>query len=174
MSSQKEPGPITGLTDLMERSEMIVRDMFTHPEIVEDDCITPVWSLLTEEGKVVVLMTPFSNANEKNAVAEIIKKKIEEVKAVAYTFVSETWIVVLDTKDKEQARKIAEETIAPSDHPDRVDAVMIMGEDLYGKSFSWEIRIKDDRVLDTETRKHSAEAVGRFANMFGERKVSPN
>lgn len=112
---------MTELTDLQKLAEC-AEDTSRH-SFNAGDVLMPMWLVMTGDGNISCISTPFGSTAEKNAVDMYIKKFLKEKDAVCYVFAAEVWVRRVDPD------KSTDLDIPPSEHPDRSEVIMITGED---------------------------------------------
>lgn len=159
------------LRDLFNKIEPKVREDFKK----DGEIGTPIWFLENNNNDLILVATPFENNHTKDMAVLAVKEVIKEHNVVRYLFITETWFVSENIKDKPKTPwKQPLETIIPSKHPDRKEAVVVTGEDREtGENLM--ILLEIDRSGDKPILKEndmSAEMSvnsGRFTNMFDKR-----
>jgi len=120
----------------------------------------PIWLIATEH-EFFVVGTPFEGEASKNAVAALIKKEFGE-KAVRLAFVSESWLRTMGIDEKDDG-------IAPSDHPDREEVIIVVAEDINGQALHIHRKIERSEGMVTLLPPEVIEGPsvgGRFAGML--------
>lgn len=84
--------------------------------------LVPSWLLINQNKEVHIFGTPFHSRTEKMLAAAYIRERIRQHKAVAYSFLSEAWMV---TRPLEEIT----EGFSPRDEPDRREMVMAFATD---------------------------------------------
>ncbi len=108
-----------------------------------DQCIPPIAFVITEETTIAVLGASFNDSGGKEAFFRFIKDKIrkENIDAKRIVFMAEAWSATV--KDREIF-----ENMRPSEHPDRVDSVIVHILDKSGEELCslFEIEKKGNNV----------------------------
>lgn len=135
------------------------------------DDFMPLFIILTGSKEVHIIGTPFLAQTDeeatqiKNAVANVIRQKIIELRAIAYVHVSEAWIT------SHPIGTDLSTVLAPSKSDARKEVLVVVGRDQDGKAFMSHIDIdrSDDggKVLGKRRDETDYEPVhGRFSNLF--------
>jgi len=144
------------LRELLDGASDMAADVFY--EVGE---IEPTWIAENVDGLVMVLRTPFTDADiSKDIVVRSMRKLFKERNVVRYVFVSEAWIV--EFKDHMDAGR-------PSQHPDRREIIMLRGEDINGDVIGatrYILRPEVGKPKLTELKIDEGEFSGRFTGMF--------
>jgi hypothetical protein len=91
--------------------------------------VTPIWHAVPEHGDHMLIATPWSDDDEKDAAMDFLRYKFREEKVMRYVCVLEAWLV--QARDPKTAFEIR-----PSTHPDRREVVRITAEDRDGSVLS--------------------------------------
>lgn len=144
------------LRKLAERAMQVASDEFEE----KGRLTMPIWLIATEH-EFFVVGTPFEGEASKNAVAALIKKEFGE-KAVRLAFVSESWLRTMGKDEKYDG-------IAPSDHPDREEVIVVIAEDVNGQVLHIQRKIERSEggvtLLPVEVKECQGIG-GRFAGML--------
>lgn len=138
-----------------------------------NDELYPTWTMLTASGQTMVVVTPFEGGGEnKPVVAAAMRMLMARTHVLRYTFASEAWAVAA-TEEERQSGDFDE--TPPSQRPDRVEILVILGSDNAGntRARTYEM-IRDDagKLTDLRLREPPSEAkgeatfTGRFANLL--------
>jgi hypothetical protein len=122
----------------------------------------PVWFILDTEGRITVVMTPFNGEGVKEKVFQMMPAKLKEMNAVAYVFLSEVWTVKRDTS-------AVDLDTPPSEQPDRIEALMLQGNDLHNNQLMWVAEIKrmnGKRTVSEPEKISGVQMRGRGANLL--------
>jgi hypothetical protein len=136
--------------------------------------LLPTWFLQQEDGKILLLTTPYEkNTLQKDIVDFAIREAIAEKNIQRFVYISEVWMA--NVKDVTSLKNY--KGLPPSERPDRKEAVMLIAEDISGKSIMAcadifrnpvtnlgmiaEIKLNMEAVRDRE---------GRFVDMFKRKK----
>lgn len=143
--------------------------MQRHVKDTVDDFIkkgeaAPVWILEDYNGMRILLMTPWSNSNEKHTIEGMIRRTLNDKNIARYAFAMESWFAV----EPDMTTRI-EDAVPPSQRPDRREGVFISGEDRNGEHQTVMYEIKRTGDKPELVLMDGADAVyGRFVNMFGD------
>lgn len=107
---------MTNLEELMEHCVTIARNT-----IEAGDENLPQWVLQTQDKSIHVMLTPWSNLEEKRNAQLAVLFQMRDIKAVRCVFICEGWCV-RTTKEKEL-------DCQPMHHPDRIEVLMVYGEE---------------------------------------------
>jgi hypothetical protein len=138
MTDRETPAQaIRGLIDFL-RDFYLERDGEEQP---------PAFFLWRESGDNMMVLTPFGDERDKNAVAAMMKARVEELGDVfMYAFVAEAWQVKVPKGTPQPA-------VLPRDHPERVEIVSIQvasrGEGVTGTALRI-IRNPEGKVIDLQ------------------------
>lgn len=131
---------------------------------------SPVWFFEgDDENSKRMALTPFRNNQEKEMTIEGIKLLFKKFDVKRFVFVVEAWTVTKHSKDPEFNEELP---VPPSQHPDRVEVVMVTGEDRdTGESFLYQYKIdrsgpKPTLIVDEDTFSTYTNMGGRFTNIF--------
>jgi hypothetical protein len=83
--------------------------------------LVPSWLILRGDGQVEIFGTPWKNDSEKEHTANMIRKKLKETQAQAYSLVTEAWTAKWEKGTAKQVR--------PSDRADRQEVVIALATD---------------------------------------------
>jgi hypothetical protein len=87
--------------------------------------LMPVWLMITAEGKVDILPTPWKDEREKQDYASMIRNLMRKRNVVAYSFLTEAWTATLDKDEVDQETGRPHDGIMQARHrPDRQEAVI--------------------------------------------------
>lgn len=91
-----------------------------------DDCgeVQPMWVGQSEEGEIYPITSVFGSPEEKEATAMALKEIFNKFDVVRYVSMLESWMVVADSNTYDP-----ETDAMPSQHPDRMEVILIVGED---------------------------------------------
>jgi hypothetical protein len=92
--------------------------------------LIPTWVLVNKEGEACIIGTPWKNAAQKMRAEHLMRKKIREYRAVAYSLVVEAWLACYPPQTK-----LDEHLIRPHDRPDRKEVVLTFATD--GQQTVW-------------------------------------
>jgi hypothetical protein len=104
------------LVDVAGKHASLVLVEFKFPQLV------PSWLILRGDGQVEIFGTPWKNDSEKERSANMIRKKLKECGAQAYSLVTEAWTAKWE---KEKGTK----QVRPSDRADRQEVVIALATD---------------------------------------------
>jgi hypothetical protein len=127
--------------------------------------LTPVFFCQAADNTLHIIGTMFRDVGDKNAVAAEVEKFIAENKIVRYAHAMEAWVVMAQPNNPIDMRT------APSANPNRVERIVITGEDWSGRNYMqmWPI-IRDGKKIsigDPVTNDPCAgEVRGRFSNFL--------
>jgi hypothetical protein len=155
---------LTVLTDLLDTAEKYVR----HVIVENQEELLPVFELRNASGDSFVVGAPFVGdspeevADCKDMVAGVIRHLIIEHKIVAYSFMSEAWMIV-------RHKWTPGVSTAPADSADRVEVVMAIATD--GAEYlhrRWLIKRKGKRCVDLtlDSTGETIEPSGRFDRLL--------
>lgn len=121
--------------------------------------VSPTWLIETPD-EVQIVNTLFTGDMSKDAVAEFIKKELGP-KALRLVFVSEAWLRVI---------KEPHDGLRPSKAPDRIEVIIVSGEDADGQNITIQRRIErvegqPAKLMPEEIRRNDMMG-GRFNNML--------
>lgn len=149
---------------LMEHMKSFAQTAFT-----DSGSIMPMWTLISENGQIIPVVSPFGDDSEKQLTVVVIRRMIVEFNVVMIGFMAETWIV--DSKDDPTITNETMHDITPSQHPQRREGIMLVVENIYGKSAfgSFEInRDQDEKATLGEFTLMPGESHGgTFSGLFG-------
>ena len=115
--------------------------------------LPPTWLIANGEGLVTIVVTPFGDDEEKDAVVAQMRKMMRDKNIVAYCHLAEAWMGK------------AASTVRPRDDPERIEIVTAMAytatED---ECAAWKIkRSANDLPIELELLERSKGASGRFS-----------
>jgi hypothetical protein len=170
-SAEPKPIPPNMVTveAMIEHTFDYGKDQLMGTEADDDDGsqVLPTWTLLTQSGQVVIIVTPFDNGSMgKDMVAEGIKKLMSEAHVIRYTFLSEAWTASQTTAPTDY-------DIPPSKRLDRKEVLMVTGADRKsGETLRiWDIvRDEDGSVVDLKLNEDlnapGGNSEGRFTGLL--------
>lgn len=133
----------------------------------KDGEVLPTWAILTENGQVVIVATPFTDGEEsKEMVADLMRKFMRQIKAIRYTFLSEAWAAAVTAEEWE-----AGDRRPPSERDTRIEIVLVACSDRDGASLkTYEIQRDETGVVTALKPIRPEEPMnnleGRFANLL--------
>lgn len=136
----------------------------------DESVFAPTWSLLTQDGKTVIMMTPFFGPDQKDMIAEGLKLIMRETHTIRYTFASEAWTV-------KRTKRPTDYDTPPSECADRQEILMITGGDringtkmriydIIRDADGTVVDLKLDNEMSAKTGDSSAGHEGRFTDML--------
>ena len=149
---------MSDLETLMRVHARVSRERFAE----DGELPFPSWLIERKDGRRLLLATPMGRG-ESDSVAAAVRKAIKEFGGVRYAYAVETWFLA-PMSDKE----LAELKVRPSESPDRLEGILISGEDISGeqKSVMYEIKRFLGAKPTLGKAQHSDEFTGIFADMF--------
>lgn len=141
------------------------------------ESFVPTWVLLTENGRLVVVGTPFDmpEGDEeayKDYLAHQMRKTMQELGVIRYTYTSEAWVVVR-TKDQMQGNNLK-----PSQCEDRKEVIVIVSADHNEATLRLYYIERDDNGKVVNLKRDDCEGVqqagGRFANLLDSKARGPD
>lgn len=134
----------------------------------------PVWAL-AGPGKIMWVVTPWDGEREKNMVAYVLRKAMNEFQIYAYSFISEAW--VSKTLDPDKVKQVEKRGVRSLPEDERDDVVMIFTHDRQGGFLHTQYKVTLTHVpgklnflgprVDEEWEAGST--TGRMWNLFTER-----
>jgi hypothetical protein len=115
------------MQELFEHARDRSADMFR-----ETGEVLPMWHAVAGNGDNVLIATPWSNDDEKDAAMGALRMLFAKHQVKRYAFVCEAWVVVAKGNNLDAA--MAEPR--PSEHPDRREVLRIQVEDRSGEQLS--------------------------------------
>lgn len=151
----------------MGKLEEIAEQAFkTARSIIEDSTdgteAHPVWFILDANNELTIMMTPFDGEGVKEMVFKMMRGRLKEMDAVAYVFLSEVWTV-------KRNKGAVDLDTPPSEQPDRIEALMLQGNDLRNNQLMWIAEIKrdgDKRKISEPEKITAMQMQGRAANLL--------
>lgn len=137
------------------------------PMFKKEGDLGPLWHIVRSDGEHMIVASPFGGTTHKDAVASAMRQLLDEVGAVAYVFVCESWLLLTDKGADPNAFK-REGGIR--EHPKRQECIWYAAEDAQGSLSAYQIidrpegqpaRLLPIRVLDGKSRSE-----GRFIGML--------
>jgi hypothetical protein len=127
---------------------------------VTQGCIAPMFFGEDAEGQCTILFALFKNDSEKDATAAKVRETFRKKNVIRYVFCSEAWALVVPTPTGQLPR--------PSQHPDRVEVVIVEAEDKSGQNLTahMPIKRKGDAVTLGEPEYFGDVGSGRFAGLL--------
>lgn len=161
---------MTNLEELMEHCIKIARST-----VEAGDENLPQWVLQTKDGGIHIMITPWGTLEEKRNAQLAVIFHMKEIEAVRFVFICEGWCVrvLADSKEDALAGPL------PSEHPDRIEVLMIYGEEdeqlMLGKKLprtgihrNFPILRPENKLGDATTiEEQGGTAEGRFVDIFG-------
>jgi hypothetical protein len=92
--------------------------------------LIPTWVLVNKEGEACIIGTPWKSALEKMRAEHLMRKKMQEYQAVAYSLVVEAWLACYPPETK-----LDEHMVKPYDRPDRREVVITLATN--GRQTVW-------------------------------------
>lgn len=87
-----------------------------------EDMMCPMWTLLSENGEVAIVGTPFmDDGPSKDAVVAFMKKFIRDNNVIAYVFANEAWMI------KRETEREVRDSLPPSQCDDREEILHLVG-----------------------------------------------
>lgn len=131
-----------------------------------DEQLVAMWVLANRDDQLMVIATPFEGPFQKDLVAIYMRQFMVDHDIVAYSFLTEAWVVVLEDKDHAEAKGVI-----PSQDPRRVEVVLACActaDD--SKLKMWKMRRdKSGRVTALVEDKHvSGSGIHTFFGRFGD------
>lgn len=117
--------------------ELMAHDMdFNKGVVAEGGELVPRWVARNESGETFVLATPWSDDSEKEQTLAMLRVFFAAHDIVSYTFSAEAWSVKL-TAPEGRAPSLQDATdamggLTPSQHPDRIEVINVVGADKHG------------------------------------------
>jgi len=94
--------------------------------------VLPMWHAVPAQGQDLVIATPWSDDDEKEATAQAIRQIFDRAQVKRFAFISEAWVASMRPGTSLEE---ANHTRA-SQHPDRREVLMINAEDRWGNAIS--------------------------------------
>ena len=92
----------------------------------QQDSIIPMWVGQDAEGIIYPMSAPFTSPQEKIEVITTVKEIFRDMKVIRYVSMLESWVVVANKADKDIKAVLSQ---APSENPNRKEAVLLIGEE---------------------------------------------
>jgi hypothetical protein len=87
--------------------------------------LMPVWLMITADGKVDILPTPWQDEHEKQSYANMVRVLMRKHRVVAYSFLTEAWTATLDKDEFDEKSGRPHDGIMGARHrPDRQEIVI--------------------------------------------------
>jgi hypothetical protein len=143
----------------------------------ENGRLLPTWLLQEEDGKILLVVTPYDNDLTKDMVDFAIREAIKTKNIQRYAYISEVWMAF----EKGCFSSVEDyKGLRPSQRPDRKEALMLIAEDISGDCImSYSDIYRDpntDIAMIAEIKideKIKPGTDGRFIRMFkGRKKLS--
>jgi hypothetical protein len=115
--------------------EIMAFDMAFNKQIVQDGGeVIPRWVARNDKGESFVIATPWSGEEDKNKVVQFLRLFFMAHDITSYTFSAEAWMVKLEGKHMDaQSAQAAMDGLTPSQHPDRIEVINVVGADQHGE-----------------------------------------
>ena len=120
------------------------------------------------DGQITLMAMPWGNEQEKAAILAAVSKVLQSGPYVRYLFIGEVWS---REATKEQIQAKGNNVVMPSQDPNRVEQLMIVGVERY----SHDMITLLGKITNTEGKRHIAEPEeitglqhGRIAELFGD------
>ena len=130
-----------------------------------DGGLDPVALLVSQEGEMAIVPTPYTNNNEKQLMIEGIKFVCKETKPAAVVMINEAWIKQIDKKDKGAfERELKETGKSIKDYDDKKEIAIMMFETAQGhEMINYDIdRSKNELINEMRTN----QVQGAFCNLL--------
>lgn len=129
----------------------------------QDGAVQPIWHIVRSNGDHRVIGLSLEDGAQKDMVAAAMRKVFEELDAVAYVFVCESW--VLFSADLLDVRR---EGIA--EHPKRQECIWYAAEDAMGSLSACQMIERQEgekaRLAPLKWMENAARSEGRFIGML--------
>jgi hypothetical protein len=87
--------------------------------------LVPIWVMIGGDGKVDILPTPWEDEHEKQSYADMVRILMRKRKVVAYSFLTEAWMAILDEEEFDEKTGRPHDGIMEARHrPDRQETVI--------------------------------------------------
>ena len=104
--------------------------------------IQPMWVGQTTDDTLLPITTTWDSAEQKLEAFETVKNIFRDFEVVRYVSMLEAWMVIADKSALKEDREGLMKT-RPSDHPDKQEAIIIVGEDGVKSIFGYYPIIRD-------------------------------
>lgn len=149
----------TALMSLLQHAEEFVHDQFG-----AEGHFTPMWFAETKSGDRLGILTPFESGTSKDVISQVIKQMFRDKQVVRFIFATEAWSL-----DPMPTRMEDIPTGSIANHPDKVEVLMLNGEDVNGETITALFKIKRDKekpYLDDYKVHRMTGGEGRFTGML--------
>lgn len=129
--------------------------------------IEPMAFIICQDGKVFVVETPFSNAQEKQIMIAGIRVLCRKFNAAAVAIINEAWIVEFDNKEnfnQEEVESIIKQVGGVRNMPQRKECAMCCFETSYGQEMITFSIDRNTGNLINEKRNNNVS--GSFSNIL--------
>ncbi len=120
----------------------------------------PLFHIIDEQWRSHVVGTSLGKGPDKDAVAGFIRQYCGEAKAILLMFASEVWMRVAPVDEVDPLAQGA------TDHPDRVEGLMLNFESAIGARTVMFPMIRDETGVRLGTRKEGTSVEGRFSSLI--------
>jgi hypothetical protein len=125
--------------------------------------LAPLWHAVDRNGQHLVIVTPWKDNDEKQAIIELVRKLFRERGVKHYVFMCEAWSVITPDLDE-----IAPHIGHLSKHPDRREILTLHAEDCDGKSImGWFYILRPEHAPATVSPLHMSEATEHAGTLHG-------
>ena len=130
--------------------------------------LTPMWLCVDDKGELIPICVPMTERETRDALADVLRKILKEMKTVRYVSMVEAWALKGKTEDgiPESVRQGA----SISSHPDRMEVIYIIAEDIDGQTRSGMYHIlrpeRGKAVLSPYEDYGDNQHEGRFTNLL--------
>jgi hypothetical protein len=115
--------------------------------------LTPMWHAVDRDDEHLVIATPWRDADEKQAVVELVRKLFRERGVKRYVFMCEAWAVVAPDLDE-----ITPHIGNLNKHPDRREILTVHAEDRDGTTLmGWYYILRPEHAPATVSPLHMVE-----------------
>lgn len=121
--------------------------------------ILPMWHVVMGNDEHVLIATPWSNDDEKDAAVDALRKIFRQRQAKRLVFICEAWTLLA---------RSANEISRPSEHPDRREVVSLIAEDRDGSNLAgWYFILRPEHGPPTLSPLHMSDATESAGRMVG-------
>jgi hypothetical protein len=88
------------------------------------DQISPMWALVDTKKQVTLIVSPWGNDDEKDAIVTAVKAKMKQDGTVMYAHIAEAWMAKVSLDDPDKLMKIR-----PSEREDKEEVIIVTVND---------------------------------------------
>lgn len=135
------------------------------PMFKKEGGLGPLWHIVRSDGEHMIVASPLGDATDKDEVASAMRQLLDDVSAVAYVFVCESWLM-LGGEDE----LIAAKRDGIREHPKRQECIWYAAEDAQGSLSAYQIIDRPEgqpaRLLPIRVLEGKSRSEGRFTGML--------